>query len=956
MKSNLSLNSLQQDLVSWQRIACILLVCFICNSSYGQNSGSKSFLNTRSDWVKIYNQKNGNVQRAYGKPIAIEGFSSINIDNVLDAAYAFIAQNQSAFPVSKDQLVLKSKYSAQGKFYVFFKQVVNHKEIYDSELFLLISKSAKVMALGNNCFDVKNNCIVQKERFSPQQLRSSVNSLYNTRGTTTRVDDGGFYLTKVVGDQVYLVPSYKVNVQNRSRNQQNTLLINASDQSVLHNISGVFDFDTKVKGTVKPENVTQTSVALPLSYMKITVNGTEYTTDAKGSITGLPDADNYTYSGEFTGLYSNVVNENNFTGSVTSANASNFTLTDEATASARNVFYHQTKAHDFITKLDPNFTGMNLALPTTVNDNSYTCNAFYSRRTSETGLGNFTFCVAGKVEGESFSCRDFSLSPEVIYHEYGHACNDYLFFQLNNKDGMLNSTCHEGTADFFAALITHNPIVGKLLYVGQEAYHIRNLKNTKRFPEDDNGEPHYSGQIISGAFWDLKDLTSFETAQRIFHFAHYAQPDDFNNRLAFSEWFIAALIADDHDDDLTTPSPNKAAIIQAFNNHGIGTDLYMKTSFTHTVLPNTDNTSSSYRGTFTLAPKTGKLADGKVKVYYSTDNFATKHALQPTFADGVYSFDIPAQAAGSFVKYYFEATDSNTNTTMKFPEGSPTSAEPYKFLVGYTTVLSDNFETNKGWVFNNKETSKIGGPWNICTPQRSVMSDNNTEIETQPGSGYNDGSGTKCLVTGCLKEQQYSSGDVVLSPVFDCSSYQNIAVSFFCNFFSHKGEGSFSFYVSGNGGANWHLIETIQGKPFSWKQFFFNVKDYVQDAASLQFKFVTSEDNHRLMNVLIDNFEIQAYSSTTGVKNVNKQLSSVSVFPNPVKDVVKVNINALKRSNVTASIYDLHGRKVKDVYNGEMPQGEMLLDVNVADIQQNIFFLKVNINGEREQHFKIIKQ
>lgn len=83
--------------------------------------------------------------------------------------------------------------------------------------------------------------------------------------------------------------------------------------------------------------------------------------------------------------------------------------------------------------------------------------------------------------------------------------------------------------------------------------------------------------------------------------------------------------------------------------------------------------------------------------------------------------------------------------------------------------------------------------------------------------------------------------------------------------------------------------------------------------------------------------------------NENVQFDNrVVVYPNPVKDIFKLNLPAeSKRAGTTVSVYDMSGKLVKT-----MPYGD---SYNVSDLAKGSYMLKVN-DGLNKKVAKMIKQ
>jgi len=110
----------------------------------------------------------------------------------------------------------------------------------------------------------------------------------------------------------------------------------------------------------------------------------------------------------------------------------------------------------------------------------------------------------------------------------------------------------------------------------------------------------------------------------------------------------------------------------------------------------------------------------------------------------------------------------------------------------------------------------------------------------------------------------------------------------------------------------------------------FAYDDVGNQSSTIQCTFPTN------VTVVIGGYGEQGSGTTTAITNVNKQVS-VSVFPNPAKDVLMVNVSDIETGTVT--LYDIQGRLVMDqVISGaalqlsttSLPNGIYVLSV-VAD-------------------------
>jgi hypothetical protein len=212
---------------------------------------------------------------------------------------------------------------------------------------------------------------------------------------------------------------------------------------------------------------------------------------------------------------------------------------------------------------------------------------------------------------------------------------------------------------------------------------LRSLANTARYPQNVSGDPHITGLIIAGTFWDLRIATSLQVARELSHFAKWGVPDDPDNGIAFGEWFVETLVADDDDGNLGNGTPHLVQISNAFAAHGIGSTLFFTRSYQHIPVASTYDTTNAYAVVFVLqgTPLPGGEPDS-LRVVYTTNGFQTSQSVVATLiGQDTYRGDIPAQHGGTAVRYYITAYDRLSNTRFTFPTGAPATAS-YSFLVG----------------------------------------------------------------------------------------------------------------------------------------------------------------------------------------------------------------------------------------------------------------------------------
>ncbi len=234
-------------------------------------------------------------------------------------------------------------------------------------------------------------------------------------------------------------------------------------------------------------------------------------------------------------------------------------------------FIHASIAKQFaLTTLDPDLPWLSQPIPLVVNETAetggYQCNAF-------SNLDDIHFFVADSVDvgdGTFFNCGNTGELADVVYHEFGHSLHGNASGQGFDIDPALS----EGLSDYLAATMVDDPDMGKGFDRDNPAVGLRHIDppdHEYSWPTDISWDPHATGQIISGALWDLRKALVAELGQE----AGVALADDiFYGVLSRStdipSTLIEALVTDDDDGDLSNGTPHQCLISDAFSAHGLG--------------------------------------------------------------------------------------------------------------------------------------------------------------------------------------------------------------------------------------------------------------------------------------------------------------------------------------------------------------------------------------------------
>ncbi|HPS65789.1 MAG TPA: T9SS type A sorting domain-containing protein [Ignavibacteria bacterium] len=86
--------------------------------------------------------------------------------------------------------------------------------------------------------------------------------------------------------------------------------------------------------------------------------------------------------------------------------------------------------------------------------------------------------------------------------------------------------------------------------------------------------------------------------------------------------------------------------------------------------------------------------------------------------------------------------------------------------------------------------------------------------------------------------------------------------------------------------------------------------------------------------------------------NINPNGSSIPAeyilcqnFPNPFNPVTKINFDLKEQGFVTLKVYDMLGRVVSRLINGNEPAGKYSIDFNAENFSSGVYFYSITVNG-----------
>ncbi len=920
--------------------------------NYVNSTGHLSKSNSNNNWTLINESGNQYPVRAYGTPVSIDGYTEVNSTNIEKIAESFVKQFADELKINPEQLKFASFRSFNSLYYVTLKQYYKGVEVLKSEVELRIRKDAKLVAYGIKYYDDINMEVTPM--LSSSQAIAKALDIISTNKDSDKLQstDKLYILPKKVNGKTKYSLVYNVLVENNNEFTKVSNYIDANTADIVDKKSLVNNANTNVKFTanvnpIKPNEQSE----VPMPYLNFSNGYTNYQTDSAG-LKSIELTSPATITGTLSGKFTKVSCFNSSTSSISNSIQpgidNNLNIDNSTSLRERNAYYYLNLARQYLLDVDP-------AISSYISDNYINIELYYNTVKANASSNGETLKFVGLGDA---SVKTLNV-PDVLFHEYGHSINYFLYYVLGNSYyGMENTACNEALADVYSATYLDEHLLCKYLVVNEDYSFTRDMKNKNIYPDSLDNESHHDGLILSGALWDLREMTSLAYFQKITHFAKYGLPDDEEIGIAFEEWLVETLIADDNlgegNNDLSDGTPFSNQIVLAFANHKIGISNILARNLKHTPIENFDKERSNLNFSYSYDFQLGSILKiDSTFLVYSFDGFKTsKRKKSSNISASNYNALIDYIPGGTIVQYYFESYINMTNMPIRHYYDNSDSTT-YKFLVGYKKEISEAF-VGSSWINGGYDDNASIGQWEC-----SFMDYNSQYEENIPGvmpksdiSGDNKILVTDpifdldCIMYGTYNKHFTNGKTSIISPIYNTSQMENPVVLFYNWFILYCGLEDYETHslnvdFSYNGGATWKNVLTLNSAYHFWKKHILNCNK----SDEFQIRFVldvpeTYYDMSYYTKAFID--DIGIWSSTElGVENDISQNNSIKIYPSPATNYVSI----IAESTSNISILNSLGESIAEIENSDNVYKWDLRDSYGNKVPAGVYFCKIKQNN-----------
>lgn len=287
---------------------------------------------------------------------------------------------------------------------------------------------------------------------------------------------------------------------------------------------------------------------------------------------------------------------------------------------------------------------------------------------------------------------------------------------------------------------------------------------------------------------------------------------------------------------------------------------------------------------------------------------------------------------------------------------------PVRLKRGY----ADDAELELGWSLGEPDDDGVGGLWERGVPVGvAVDLGGGRPVTVEPSADHTPGAGVKAFMTGIISDPDAApgvadvdSGRVTLtSPEFDLTDYGDPVISF-ALWYSNDALPIFPaddrLYIrlSNDGGQSWTDVLTPDAGLADWEMREIRVADFLTPTGTMYFRVVAADSGEQgWIEAGLDDFLIvdRAASGVGAGRDVAGNVR-VRVAPNPVRDVVRFALDLpVRAGSVRFELFDLPGRRVALLHEGEMPAGMGRFEFGTADLPEGSYFWRLQLEDGSAQ-------
>lgn len=121
------------------------------------------------------------------------------------------------------------------------------------------------------------------------------------------------------------------------------------------------------------------------------------------------------------------------------------------------------------------------------------------------------------------------------------------------------------------------------------------------------------------------------------------------------------------------------------------------------------------------------------------------------------------------------------------------------------------------------------------------------------------------------------------------------------------------------------------------------------------YSYNTANDDNNPTGDVIYKGSVSIEALLSGVEDISTKVADLNIFPNPISSQFSISFDLKEADNVSAQLYSLDGKLMKELINEKMNSGNVNQQFDVNDLAAGIYLVKLNVGGATITK-KIVKQ
>jgi PKD repeat protein len=328
------------------------------------------------------------------------------------------------------------------------------------------------------------------------------------------------------------------------------------------------------------------------------------------------------------------------------------------------------------------------------------------------------------------------------------------------------------------------------------------------------------------------------------------------------------------------------------------------------------------------------------------------------------------------IQFYDNSYHNATSWNWSFPGGTPSTSNQQNPIVTYNNPGRHNVSltvTNASGTISITKTQymRVLPDWGLAMPftegfeiTESQFEDSWETIADDTNSWSLNSANFSGSNSAMLRNYTISDGQEseIVSPSLNLTGNTAVNISFkyaYARKTTSTGE-SVQFLISNNCGESWVIARGLNPTTAATNSEFFPTSNQwgAQNITinnsfySSNFRFKIKVTNGNGNNFFIDDINI---NTTVGIEEV-EGLTDLNLYPNPMNNNATVSLNLSKESEVSVSLLNTLGQTVRTIASEvNLNQGEHNMNIEKGNLVPGIYFLSVNLNGNRKIEKLIIQ-